>query len=59
MTTFLPDPLAKLSDAERARVTAAVRNGASRREMLGLLSALGMGAGLGSAMIGAVTTAHA
>lgn len=59
MTKLKSDPLAILSYGERERLIAAVRHGASRREMLGLLGALGIGAGLGGALIGSATTAHA
>jgi peptide/nickel transport system substrate-binding protein len=59
MTKHKSDTLAMLSHRERERLIAAVRHGASRREMLGLLSALGIGAGFGGSLIGAATKAHA
>ncbi|MDP2803061.1 MAG: ABC transporter substrate-binding protein [Phreatobacter sp.] len=37
----------------------AVRTGASRRDVLALLGAIGIGAGFGGSLIGAATTAHA
>lgn len=48
-----------LSLRERERLTAAAGQGASRRDMLGLLGALGIGASFGGTLIGAATTAHA
>jgi peptide/nickel transport system substrate-binding protein len=59
MSNNKSDILAMLSHAERERLIAAVRHGTSRRDMLGFLSALGIGAGFGGALIGAATTAHA
>lgn len=53
------DTLALLSYLERERLIRAVSTGASRRDMLGLLGALGIGAGFGGTLIGAATTAHA
>jgi peptide/nickel transport system substrate-binding protein len=59
MTNNKSDILAMLSHAERERLIAAVHHGTSRRDMLGFLSALGIGAGFGGTLIGAATTAHA
>ncbi len=59
MTNHKIDALKFLPTGDRARLLSAVGQKASRREMLGLLSALGIGAGLGGSLIGAATTAHA
>ncbi len=59
MTKPVSDPLALLSHAERERLLSAVRHGASRREMLGLLGAFGIAAGFGGTLIGSATSAHA
>ena len=59
MTDLKSSPLAMLSYAERDRLNAALRHGASRRDLLGLMSALGIGVGLGGTLIGAATTAYA
>ncbi len=53
------DPLSLLSLPDRGRLMQAVRTGASRRDMLALLAALGIGAGFGGGLIGAATTAQA
>jgi peptide/nickel transport system substrate-binding protein len=59
MTKFKIDSLSTLSYGERERLLAAVRPGTSRREMLGLLAGLGIGASVGDMLIGTATTAHA
>lgn len=59
MTTPGSDALTLLSHVERERLLAAVRAGATRREMLGLLAAFGITASVGGALIGSATTAHA
>lgn len=59
MTKPETDTLALLSWHERERLMAAASRGASRRDMLGLLGALGIGASFGGTLIGAATTAHA
>ncbi len=51
--------LALLSHGEQERLIRAIRSGASRRDLLGLMGALGLGAGLGGSVIGAATTAYA
>jgi peptide/nickel transport system substrate-binding protein len=59
MTKIDTDALAMLSLKERERLFHAVRHGASRRDMLGLLGGLGIGAAFGGTLIGAATSAHA
>ena len=59
MTKPQSDIMATLAYYDRERLMAATRGGASRRDMLGLLGALGIGAGFGGTLIGAATTAHA
>ncbi len=59
MTKNKSNSLAMLSYWERERLNAAIRHGASRRDMLGLLSALGIGAGFSGALIGDATNAYA
>lgn len=59
MTKPLSDVMATLAYYDRERLMAATRSGASRRDMLGLLGALGIGASFGGTLIGAATTAHA
>lgn len=59
MTGQTFDPLSLLSLAERDRLLLAARLGASRRDMLGLLGGLGIGAAFGGSLIGAAGTALA
>src|SRR6266567_2922704 len=59
MTKPVSDSLTLLSHVERERLLTAVRAGATRREMLGLLAAFGITASVGGALIGSATTAHA
>lgn len=59
MTGQTFDPLSLLSIAERDRLLLAARLGASRRDMLGLLGGLGIGAAFGGSLIGAAGTALA
>jgi peptide/nickel transport system substrate-binding protein len=58
MSDHISGALALLDASERLRLMQAMRSGASRRDMLGLLSGLGVGAALGGALIGAATTAQ-
>jgi len=51
--------LALLNHGEQERLMRAIRGGASRRDLLGLMAGLGLGATLGGSLIGAATTAHA
>lgn len=51
--------LALLSHGEQERLMQAIHGGASRRQLLGLMGALGLGAGIGGSVIGAATEAHA
>ncbi len=59
MTDNRRETLALLSHNEQERLMRAIRGGASRRDLLGMMGALGLGAGLGGSLIGAATTAHA
>ena len=59
MTDTDSKTLVKLSHGEQERLMQAIRSGASRRELLGLMAGLGLGAALGGSVIGAATTAHA
>src|SRR5688572_20630933 len=59
MTKSVSESLTLLSHAERERLLAAVRQGATRREMLVLLAAAGITASFGGTLIGSATRAHA
>ena len=59
MTLRVPASLDDLSPADRERLMRAVRGGASRRDMLGLLGGLGIAAGFGGGLIGQASTAWA
>jgi peptide/nickel transport system substrate-binding protein len=59
MTKPVSQSLTLLAPAERERLLTAVRRGATRREMLGLLAAVGITASLGGTLIGSATSAHA
>ena len=58
MTDQKINSLNMLAYADRERLSSAIARGASRRDMLALLSALGIGAGFGGTLIGAATKAH-
>src|SRR5438445_3006542 len=59
MTKPVSDPLALLSRAEREPLAAAIRHGASRRDVMGLLAAAGIATGFGGLPIGSATSALA
>ncbi len=59
MTHSDRNTLALLNHGEQERLMRAIRGGASRRDLLGLMGALGLSAGLGGSIIGAATNAHA
>ncbi len=59
MTQLKSDQLALLSLADRERLFSATRQGASRRDMLGLLAALGIGTSFGTTLIGSAGQALA
>ena len=51
--------LAFLNYSEQDRLMRAIGSGASRRDLLALLGALGIGSAMGGSIIGSATTAHA
>lgn len=59
MTDQKINSLNMLAYADRERLSSAIARGASRRDMLALLSTLGIGAGFGGTLIGAATKAQA
>ena len=59
MTDNNSKTLALMNHSEQERLTRAIRGGASRRELMALMGALGLGAGIGGTVIGAATQAHA
>ncbi len=59
MKCKVPASLDALSLADRERLLDAVRRGATRRDMLGLLGGLGITAGFGGGLIGQASTAWA
>jgi len=55
----VPSSLDALSYSERERLMTAMRGGATRREMMGLLGGLGIAAGFGGTLIGQASSAWA
>lgn len=59
MSDHRQDKLAVLNAAEQERVARAIRSGASRRELLGIMAGLGVGAGMGGVLISGASHAQA